>query len=142
MSVSDLPALNASLNLTATILLLFARSAIKRREIERHKKLMIATFSVSVIFLISYVTYHANVMSVPFREPAWFKPAYLVILFSHILLAATVPFLAIVSLRRGLRRDDLRHRKIVRYAYPIWMYVSITGVVIYLLLYQIFPQAI
>jgi uncharacterized membrane protein YozB (DUF420 family) len=142
MSVSDLPMLNAGLNLTATILLLFARSAIKRREIERHKKLMIATFSVSVFFLISYVIYHLNVLSVPFREPQWFKPIYLVILITHVVLAATVPFFAIVSLRRGLKREDARHKKIVRYAYPIWMYVSITGVIIYLLLYQIFPQTV
>jgi uncharacterized membrane protein YozB (DUF420 family) len=142
MSVYDLPIVNAGLNLTATVLLLFARSAIRRREIEKHKKLMIATFSVSVLFLISYVVYHANVMSVAFVEPQWFKPFYLGILFTHVILAATVPVLAIISLRRGLRRDDLRHRKIVRYTYPIWMYVSITGVVIYLLLYQIFPQTV
>ena len=142
MSVYDLPMLNAGLNLTATIILLFARSAIKRREIEKHKKLMIAGFSVSVAFLISYVIYHANVMSVPFVEPQWFKPIYLVILITHVILAATVPFLTVISLRRGLKREDAKHRKIVRYAYPIWMYVSITGVVIYLLLYQIFPQPV
>jgi uncharacterized membrane protein YozB (DUF420 family) len=142
MSVYDLPIINAGLNLTATILLLFARSAIKRREIERHKKLMIATFSVSVAFLICYVIYHANVLSVTFMEPKWFKPFYLGLLLTHVVLAATVPVLAIISLRRGLRRDDARHRKIVKYSYPIWMYVSITGVIIYLLLYQIFPQTI
>jgi uncharacterized membrane protein YozB (DUF420 family) len=142
MSVYDLPIVNASLNLTATILLLFARSAIKRREIEKHKKLMIATFTVSVIFLISYVIYHANVLSVSFVEPQWFKPFYLTLLVTHVILAATVPVLAVISLRRGLRRDDVRHRKIVKYTYPIWMYVSITGVIIYLLLYQIFPQVV
>ena len=142
MSVYDLPMLNTGLNLTATILLLFARSAIKRREIEKHKKLMIAGFSVSVLFLISYLIYHANVMSVSFQEPAWFKPIYLVILLTHVVLAATVPFLAVISLRRGLKRQDQKHVKIVKYAYPIWMYVSITGVIIYLLLYQIFPQPV
>lgn len=140
MNVSDLPTLNAALNLTATAFLLLARSAIKHREIERHKKLMLSAFTTSVLFLISYVIYHLNVLSVPFREPQWFKPIYLVILFSHIVLAAILPFLAVISLRRGLRRDDDRHRRIVRYSYPIWLYVSMTGVIIYLLLYQIFPQ--
>lgn len=140
MSVTDLPLLNACLNLTATILLITARGAIRRREIEKHKKLMIASFTASVLFLISYLIYHYNVLSVPFREPEWFRPFYLVILITHVILAAIIPFMAVITLRRGLKRDDAKHKKIARYTYPIWIYVSVTGVLIYVLLYQIFPQ--
>lgn len=142
MTVYDLPLVNACLNLTATILLVIARGAIKRREIEKHKKLMIASFSTSVVFLICYLIYHYNVLSVPFREPEWFRPIYLVILITHVILAAVVPILAVITLRRGLKRDDTKHKKIAKYTYPIWLYVSVTGVVIYLLLYRIFPQQI
>ena len=101
---------------------------------------MISAFIVSILFLICYLIYHYNVLSVPFKEPAWFKPIYLTLLVSHVLLAVTVPVFATIALRRGLRRDDEKHKKIVKYAYPIWLYVSVTGVLIYLLLYQIFPQ--
>jgi len=140
MTVYDLPIVNASLNATATILLLIARRQIRDRKIENHKKIMISAFCVSIVFLICYVIYHYNVLSVTFKEPMWFKPIYLTLLISHVLLAVTVPVFATIALRRGLRRDDAKHRKIVKYAYPIWLYVSVTGVVIYLLLYQIFPQ--
>ncbi|MDP4236473.1 MAG: DUF420 domain-containing protein, partial [Bacteroidota bacterium] len=131
-----------SLNATAAVLLLVARRQIKQRKIQNHKKIMISAFVVSILFLICYVIYHLNVLSVPFREPLWFRPIYLVILASHVLLAVTVPVFATISLRRGLRRDDARHKKIVKYTYPIWLYVSVTGVLIYLLLYQIFPQSV
>ena len=140
MTVYDLPIVNASLNATATVLLLIARRQIKQRKIENHKKIMIAAFCVSIVFLICYVIYHYNVLSVAFKDPAWFKPIYLTLLISHVLLAVTVPVFATISLRRGLRRDDEKHKKIVKFTYPIWLYVSVTGVVIYLLLYQIFPQ--
>jgi putative membrane protein len=140
MSVYDLPLVNASLNATAAVLLLIARRQIKQRRIENHKKIMISAFCVSIVFLICYLIYHYNVLSVSFKDPAWFKPFYLVLLVTHVLLAVTVPVFATISLRRGLRRDDTKHKKIVKYTYPIWMYVSVTGVLIYLLLYQIFPQ--
>jgi uncharacterized membrane protein YozB (DUF420 family) len=142
MNVTDLPALNAALNLSATVLLVIARQEIRKRNIEKHKRLMLTAFGVSVAFLISYLIYHYNVLSVPFREPEWFRPIYLVILITHVILAAVVPILAIITLRRGLRRDDARHKRIARYTYPIWLYVSATGVLIYLLLYIIFPQHI
>ena len=142
MTVYDLPMVNAVLNATATVLLLVARNKIKHREIESHKKIMIAAFIVSILFLICYVTYHANVLSVPFVKPEWFRPIYLTLLLTHVILAVTVPVFAVMSLRFGLKREDAKHRKIVKYAYPIWLYVSITGVIIYLLLYQIFPQQI
>lgn len=140
MTVYDLPIVNASLNATATVLLLIGRNQIKQRKIQNHKKIMIAAFTVSILFLICYLIYHFNVLSVPFREPTWFKPIYLTLLISHVLLAVTVPVFATIALRRGLRRDDIMHKRIVKYAYPIWLYVSVTGVLIYLLLYQIFPQ--
>ena len=142
MTVYDLPMVNAALNATATVLLLVARNKIKHREIETHKKIMIAAFIVSILFLICYVTYHANVLSVPFVKPEWFRPIYLTLLLTHVILAVTVPVFAVMSLRLGLKREDAKHRKIVKYAYPIWLYVSITGVIIYALLYQIFPQQI
>jgi len=140
MTVYDLPIVNASLNATATVLLLIARKKIKQRDIETHKKIMIAAFCVSIAFLICYLVYHYNVLSVSFVEPSWFRPIYLTLLVTHVSLAAAVPVLSVITLRRGLKRDDPRHKKIAKYTYPIWLYVSITGVVIYLLLYQIFPQ--
>jgi uncharacterized membrane protein YozB (DUF420 family) len=142
MTVYDLPLVNASLNATATILLLIARNQIKHKRIQNHKKLMISAFCVSILFLICYLIYHFNVLSVKFVEPTWFKPVYYALLGTHVLLAITVPVFATISLRRGLKRQDAKHRKIVKYAYPIWLYVSVTGVIIYLLLYQIFPQHI
>ena len=142
MTVYDLPLVNASLNATATVLLLVARNQIKHRRIQNHKKVMVSAFIVSILFLTFYLIYHFNVLTVPFRDPLWFKPIYLVLLISHVLLAVTVPVFATISLRRGLRRDDIKHRRIVKYSYPIWLYVSITGVLIYLLLYQIFPQGV
>src|SRR5438552_16223565 len=119
MTVYDLPLVNASLNATATVLLLVARRQIKQKKIQNHKKVMISAFVVSILFLICYLIYHFNVLSVAFKEPAWFKPIYLVLLASHVLLAVTVPVFATISLRRGLRRDDARHRRIVKYTYPI-----------------------
>ena len=142
MTVYDLPIVNASLNATAAVLLLVARKKIRNREIETHKKIMIAAFCVSIVFLICYLVYHYNVLSVSFVEPSWFRPIYLTLLVTHVTLAASVPVLSVITLRRGLRREDPRHKKIAKYTYPIWLYVSVTGVIIYILLYQIFPQQI
>ena len=142
MTVYDLPLVNASLNATATVLLLIARNKIKHRDIGTHKNIMIAAFAVSIVFLICYLIYHYNVLSVPFRDPSWFRPIYLTLLVTHVILAASVPVLAVITLRRGLKREDRMHKRIAKYTYPIWLYVSITGVVIYLLLYQIFPQQV
>ncbi len=143
MTLHDLPLVNATLNATASVLLLIARRKIRRKEIQTHKKFMIAAVCVSALFLTSYLTYHFAVnLTVTFRDPAWFRPIYLTILFTHTLLAAAVPFLVAITLVRGLKRKDPLHRKIAKWTYPIWLYVSVTGVVIYLLLYQIFPQTI
>ena len=137
MTVRDLPALNATLNGTAAVLLLWGRWLISQRRIQQHKRVMIATFTVSIAFLISYLIYHAQVGSVPFQKQGPIRLVYFTILLTHTLLAATVPVLAIVSLRRGLRGDYGRHRAIARWTFPIWLYVSITGVVVYLMLYQL-----
>jgi uncharacterized membrane protein YozB (DUF420 family) len=140
LSVRDLPIVNAVLNGTATVLLLIAYSQIRKRNIEKHRKLMLAAFSVSVLFLISYLVYHYSAGVVRFNKPGWIRTAYLWILGTHTVLAAIVPFLAVITLRRGLKRDDRRHRKIARWTFPIWLYVSVTGVVVYLLLYQVQPR--
>lgn len=142
MTVYDLPIVNATLNATSAAILLVARRKIRNHDIESHKKLMIAAFCVSTLFLICYVIYHATVLSVHFLNPLWFRPIYLTLLTTHVTLAASVPVLAVITLRRGLKRQDALHRKIAKWTYPIWLYVSVTGVVIYLLLYQIFPQAV
>jgi uncharacterized membrane protein YozB (DUF420 family) len=140
LSIQDLPALNAILNSTATVLLLVGRSKIRQRKIQEHKNWMIAAFAVSVIFLISYLTYHFSAGVVRFNKPGAVRTIYLIILFTHTVLAAIVPVLAIITLIRGLKRQDAKHRRIARWTYPIWLYVSVTGVVVYLLLYQVEPR--
>ncbi len=139
LGVHDLPIVNATLNATATVLLLIAYAFIRQRKIEAHRRTMLTAFAVSCVFLVCYLVYHYNVGSVKFDKPGWVRTVYLVILFTHTVLAATVPFLAIITLRRGLRREDARHRKIARWTFPIWLYVSVTGVVVYVLLYQVRP---
>ena len=139
MDVHNLPAVNAILNATAAILLLTGRSLIKAGRRDAHKKTMVAAFCVSAVFLVSYLLYHANVGAVYFQKTGFIRYIYLTILFTHTVLAATVPVLAIITLRRALKAqttsDFLRHRRIARWTLPIWLYVSVTGVVVYLMLY-------
>lgn len=141
-----LPATNATLNALSATFLLVGYRLIKRQQIERHRRFMIAAFITSTLFLASYLTYHfglkfyLNKGPTIFRDPAWFRPIYLTILLTHTLLATAVVPLALISLVLGLKRRDQTHKKISRWTWPIWMYVSVTGVIIYLLLYQIFPQ--
>lgn len=142
MSFYDLPLVNAILNGTCAVLLVIARSKIRQDKREQHKKLMIAAFTVSCLFLISYLVYHAEVGSVGFKGEGWSRPLYFTILISHTILAAAVPILAVLSLRRGLKSQFALHRKISRYTYPIWLYVSVTGVMIYVMLYHIWPSRI
>jgi uncharacterized membrane protein YozB (DUF420 family) len=131
-----LPAVNASLNAVAGTLLVIAWLLIKRRRIAAHRRVMLAAFAVSALFLMSYVVYHANVGSRPYHGTGWLRTLYFSILIPHVILAAAVVPLAIVTLRRGLARDDVRHRRIARVTLPIWLFVSVTGVVVYLMLYQ------
>jgi uncharacterized membrane protein YozB (DUF420 family) len=136
VDVRDLPALNACLNATCAVLLIIGYGLIRRRRIEAHRRVMIAAFCVSVLFLISYLIYHAQVGSVRFQKTGSIRTFYLTILLTHTVLAAAVPFLAIISLKRGLQRKDKAHRRIARWTLPIWLYVSVTGVVVYLMLYR------
>lgn len=135
MTISDLPALNATLNGIAGLFLLAGFYFIRRRQIARHRASMLSAFAMSTLFLISYVIYHANVGSKPFIGQGPIRLVYFTILVTHIILAAAIVPLALITLFRGLRRDDARHRRIAKITWPIWMYVSVTGVVIYLMLY-------
>ena len=139
MDVRDLPAVNAILNGTAAILLLRGYSLIRAGKRGQHKRTMIAAFTVSAVFLVSYLVYHASVGAVYFQKTGFLRYLYLSILLTHTVLAAAVPFLAIITLRRALQAeksgDFARHRRIARWTLPIWLYVSVTGVVVYLMLY-------
>jgi uncharacterized membrane protein YozB (DUF420 family) len=138
--VSILPAVNATLNGIATILLLIGFYLIKNRRIAQHRKVMISAFVVSVIFLITYLIYHSFAgVGTRFGGVGIIRPIYFALLISHITLAAAVPVLAIITLRRGLSSRFDRHRRIARWTYPIWLYVSVTGVLVYFMLYQWFP---
>ena len=137
MSVSDLPALNATLNATAAVLLATGWTLIRRGRVEQHRKVMIAAFCVSVAFLISYLVYHAQVGSVRFTKQGPIRIVYFSILISHTILAAAIVPMVLLSLSRGLKRQDVRHRAIARWTMPLWLYVSITGVVVYLMLYRL-----
>ena len=136
MSIGDLPLLNATLNGTAAILLVCAYLLIRRKRVAAHRAVMIGAFCVSVAFLISYLVYHAHIGSKHYEGTGWLRPLYYSILLTHTILAVTVPVLAIITLRRGLRMDVRRHRAIARWTLPIWLYVSVTGVVVYMMLYH------
>jgi len=124
------------LNGTAAILLIIAFILIKQRRIQAHKRVMISAFVVSSLFLVSYLIYHAQVGSVHYPHTGTIRTVYLTILTTHTILAASVPVLAIITLRRALKGNFIRHKAIARWTLPIWLYVSVTGVVVYLMLYQ------
>ena len=136
--LTALPALNAVLNGTSAVLIAIARNFIRRGNIVAHKRTMLAAVATSSLFLVSYLYYHAHVGNVRFQGHGWVRPVYFTILISHTLLAAAIVPLVIITLTLGLKRRDQRHRRIARWTYPIWMYVSVTGVVIYLMLYHLF----
>ena len=140
MTVSDLPTLNAALNAAAAVLLVCGLVSIRRRRIAVHRRFMVGAFVTSVLFLASYVTYHAQAGSRPFPGHGPIRLLYFAILVPHVVLAAGIVPLALVTLRRGLRRDDAAHRRLARWTWPIWMYVSITGVIIYVMLYHLYPS--
>ena len=137
-SVSDLPLVNASLNAIATVLLIFGYVCIRQRRIAAHRAAMVAAFATSVLFLISYLIYHAHAGSRPFPGQGNIRVIYFVILITHIVLAATIPPLAGITLWRAYRRRFDRHMKIARWTLPLWLYVSITGIVVYWMLYQLY----
>jgi uncharacterized membrane protein YozB (DUF420 family) len=138
MSVYDLPSLNAGLNTLATVLLIVGYVFIRRGNVTAHRAAMLAAFLVSVLFLVSYLIYHYHVGSVRFPGTGAIRVVYLAILVTHIILAAIVPPLALLTLARGLRGDVDRHRRVARWTLPIWLYVSITGVIVYVMLYVIY----
>ena len=139
MDVHELPAVNAVLNATAAVLLLRGYSLIRSGKRDQHKKTMLSAFCVSVVFLVSYLIYHANSGIVYYQQTGFIRYVYFTILYTHTPLAAAVPVLAIITLRRALKAettgDFSRHRRIARWTLPIWLYVSVTGVLVYLMLY-------
>ena len=142
-----MPALNAALNGLSAIFLTFGFIFIKRGDKTAHRNCMISAFTTSVIFLACYLIYHGYRMRVlhlgptHFTNPAWFRPIYLTILTTHTFLAIVIVPLILLTLWRAKKQDFAAHKKIARWTWPSWMYVSVTGVVVYLLLYQIFPQS-
>jgi len=136
VTIHDLPAVNASLNALSGVLLLTGYALIRARRIGQHRWCMIAAFVTSSAFLVCYVVYHAQVGSVPFERQGFVRPLYFTILVTHVTLAATVPPLALVTLSRGLKGRYAQHVRIARWTFPIWLYVSVTGVLVYVLLYQ------
>jgi uncharacterized membrane protein YozB (DUF420 family) len=138
MTLRDLPALNAALNAVSGILLFIGWRMILQGRREAHLRCMVAAFSVSIVFLASYVLYHASYGSTPFPGVGLARTAYLAMLATHVVLAALVPPLAAYTLWRAYRGEFDRHRRIARITFPIWMYVSVTGVVVYVVLYQVY----
>lgn len=146
MTFADLPAVNACLNGLSAIFLTAGYYFIRKQNKTAHRNCMVAAFITSVLFLICYITYHSYVAYVlhkgptVFKEPQWFRPIYLTILLTHTVLAVVIVPMVLMTLNRALKQRFELHKKIARWTWPIWMYVSVTGVVIYWLLYIKFPQ--
>jgi uncharacterized membrane protein YozB (DUF420 family) len=138
--VHKLPLVNAALNAAAAVLLAAGYALIRRRREAAHKALMLSAFCVSVLFLASYVVYHVRTEAVrSFAGPGGLRPVYYAMLASHVVLAACVPFLALRTIYLGLRDRRAAHRRLARWTLPVWLYVSITGVLVYLALYVLWP---
>jgi protein SCO1/2/putative membrane protein len=140
--VHDLPAVNATLNGASAVLLASGYVLIRSGRVRAHRAVMISAFTVSAVFLICYLTYHSYLVAhnegvLHYPHAGALRTIYLTILFTHTVLAATVPVLAIITLRRAWKGDFARHRRIARWTLPIWLYVGVTGVVVYLMLYQL-----
>ena len=138
MNDSVLPHLNAALNATSFVLLVAAFYKIRRGDVQTHRRLMLSALVVSGLFLVSYVVYHAQYGSVKFQGQGVARPVYFFILVTHVILAAAIVPLVFVTARRALRADFARHKRIARWTYPLWLYVSVTGVVVYLMLYHLY----
>jgi uncharacterized membrane protein YozB (DUF420 family) len=138
VTIADLPALNATLNALSAILITTGYALIRRGRRDLHKRCMLAALTTSTLFLVSYVVYHANVGSRPFPGTGLARLFYFTILITHVILAAAILPLALATTARGLRADYARHVRIARWTLPIWLYVSVTGVVIYLMLYRMY----
>lgn len=141
MTVHDLPAVNASLNGLSAVFLSLGYVFIRQGNKPAHRNCMVAAFTTSVLFLGCYLTYHATVKTIThFLEPAWFRPIYLTILLTHTMLAVVIVPMILTTLNRARRQQFEAHRRLARWTLPLWLYVSVTGVGVYLLLYRIFPQ--
>jgi putative membrane protein len=138
MDYSVFPAINATLNGASACLLLLGRILIARKRIAQHRAVMLAALGTSTLFLISYLYYHAHVGSVHFRGQGWVRPVYFTILISHTILAATIVPLVLITANRALKARFPAHRSIARWTFPLWLYVSVTGVVIYIMLYHLY----
>jgi len=136
MNVTDLPALNATLNLISTVLLITGWVLIKQGKRQQHRFCMIAALIVSALFLTSYLIYHSQVGSVPFKGTGWIRTVYFAVLIPHIILAAAIVPPVLITASRGLTAKYDKHRRIARWTLPIWLYVSVTGVIVYWMLYQ------
>ena len=137
MTVTDLPALNASLNAISFVLLVTGYYFIRTRQWRKHRACMIAALVTSGLFLTSYVIYHAQVGSVPFQKTGWIRTLYFVVLIPHVILAALMVPPVIITVSRGLSGKYDKHRRIARWTLPVWLYVSITGVIVYVMLYRL-----
>jgi len=136
MTIHDLPAVNASLNALSGVLLVIGYAMMRARRIDWHRRVMVAAFATSSVFLACYLVYHAQVGSVRFPRYGFVRPLYYTILLTHVTLAITVVPLAIITMSRGLKGRIPQHKRIARWTFPIWLYVSVTGVLVYVLLYQ------
>ena len=138
MEISQLPTLNAALNGLAGLLLVCGYALIRSGRRELHRACMLSAFGVSTAFLVSYLIYHAHYLATPFTGTGAARYVYFTILGTHIVLAAAVVPLALITLYRALRGQEARHRRIARWTLPIWLYVSVTGVVVYVMLYHLY----
>lgn len=137
ITISDLPTVNATLNTISTVLLIIGFLMIRRRKIVAHRNCMIAAFVVSGLFLTSYLIYHYHAGSTPFEGSGWIRFVYFSVLIPHIILAAAILPLALTTLYFALRKRFTIHRRIARWTLPIWLYVSVTGIIVYWMLYHL-----
>ncbi len=140
ISVTQLPDVNAALNSLSAVFLLVGYRFIRLKNQQAHRRCMIAAFSCSMLFLVSYLVYHYQVGSVSFKGQGWIRPVYFTILITHTILATAVVPLALITLIRALRERFDAHRRIARWTFPIWVYVSVTGVIVYGMLYWLVPS--
>lgn len=141
IDIADLPVVNATLNAISFVILVTGYAMIKRKRVTAHKRCMIAAFGVSILFLTSYLTYRFAGQEKHFGGTGWIRPIYFFILITHVTLAASVPILATWTLVLGLRERFEKHRRLARITFPIWVYVSITGVIVYFMLFVIYKPA-
>ncbi|HWR83697.1 MAG TPA: DUF420 domain-containing protein [Candidatus Deferrimicrobium sp.] len=137
MSVADLPTLNATLNITSSVLLIIGRIQIKRGNRSTHKKIMLLALLSSALFLTSYLVYHSRVGSVPYPHHDWTRTLYFIVLIPHVILAAVIVPFILVAVGRALRGNFAGHKRLVRWVWPVWMYVSVSGVIVYVMLYRL-----